>query len=327
METKKNSKNKKNKKGILGYILILVAIVMLLFMILYQNVPNWYREWLSQTPTKTIETVNKKVPVKEEKVKKPKYDYDIKPPQTAEEKMKALNTADLSGIPYLGTIRTMDLRLNTNIYQGINNEILNSGNAASYPGYDLNSGNSTLAAHTYSIYGWNNTTGFTALQKRINKGDKVYVYDGNKYYYEYVVMDKQIIDAKDGGYITDRNRYKDKKVNPSGKPMLTLYDCYEPENGQYENNPTKRNVATLHLAKKWTKKEVPKDVVDLFGGLPKYEYSEKENKVKTQENGKVKYKTVKEKIVKVKNAPRLDNTKLKFYDLLFGKLKIQNLFN
>lgn len=267
-------------------------------MVFYNHLPQWYSKWETANPA-----YGQKYKIY--KVKKPVYNTNFTPPTTTSEKVNGLLKNNLAGVKYLGTIRTMDKHLNCNIYEGLSNAILDTGNAGCYPGFNLDKGNSTIAAHTYSVLGWHFYDGFTMMQLELNKGDHVYIYNGNDKYYDYTVMDKQIIDARTGGYITDPKRSDDKKVNPTGAPMLTMFDCYEPTNGTYIEEPTQRNVAFLHQEHVYTKSDAPSKIKKLFEGLPTYIY--KDNKVK------------------VKDAPKSKD--MWWLDFLFETLKVQKIIH
>lgn len=295
---------KEKIRRIISTIMLSVTLVVISILIFYQNFPDYYSEWLSATPSYHNEKVTESTTSKKEI-----YDVNFNPPRTNAEKMQGLLSDNLNDQKYLATIMTKDQHLNVNIYDGISNRIFNTGNAGAYPGFDLEKNvNSTAAAHTYSGSSWQDYSGFTMIQIELNKGDKFYVSNGSSYY-EYEVFDKQKIPAKNGGYITKTDRADDKKVNPSGKPMMTLYDCWEPEDGSYLDNPPDRNIILASQINKYDKNNVPRDISSLFGSKPRYVYDKKT------------------KQVILKDASRKGNSKLKFYDFLFGQLKVQNLMS
>lgn len=291
-------------RRILGSLLVLIAVSAIGIVFFRNNFANYYSEWLTATPsiskpaTKTVTT------------KKKTYDVNFTPPKTSTEKNNALISQNLNGTKYLGTIMTEDKHLNVNIY-GVNDlasesdKVLNTGHAVAYPGFNPDKGNSTSAAHTYSIYGWNYYEGYTMIQQELDKGDKVYFSDG-KNFYRYEVQGKEIV-SENAGEIVDVNRNKDKKINPSGGPMMTLYDCYEPVNGPYLQNPDKRNVVYLSRKNKYTAKTAPNSIKKIFNNKPKYVYDKKTKKLK------------------LKDVDRKGNFKLQIYDLMFKTLKLQNL--
>ena len=287
-----------------GTILVLIASLVTI-LIIWKNTSyaDMYQHWLEATPT-----VNSKEKKEVYKVKKASYSSNFVPPSTRTEQVSQMTKNNLDGVRYYGTIRTMNMHLNVNIYDGISNQIFNTGNAGAYQGFDFNSGNSTIAAHTYAELGWNYYDGLTMIQKEMNVGDKFYAYDGNKNYYEYEVFNKEVIPAKNGIYITDRKRSEDKQFNPSGKPVLTMYDCYEPATG-FLKYPPDRNVVYSNMIKKYDKNNVPKNIKNLFRGMPTYYYDEKT------------------KTMKVKDASRKGNLTLQFEDFLFRTLKVQKLIS
>lgn len=283
-------------------LLLMIVLVSILGLVSWQNqFTKDYSAWLKATPT-----INGQYKKQEYHVKKPVYDASFTPPTTLSEQVASVLKENLNGVRYFGTLRTMNKHLNVNIYDGISNQIFNTGNAGAYPGFDFEKNNSTIAAHTFASLGWHFYDGLTMIQHELNKGDKVYAYNGSDRYYQYQVMDKQVIPGKNGAYITKPDRWKDKKVNPSGHPMLTMYDCWENDNASIVT-PANRNVVTLSLTNIYTKKDVPSKIKKLFTDVPYYKY---DSKTKT---------------IKVKDKSRKGNWQLQWWDFLFKTIKIQYL--
>lgn len=223
-----------------------------------------------QAQDRTIQVTKKNVSYKD--------NYKI-PISNANNKITTAN--DTKGFTFRGTIATADKKIFCSIFTDSNpNNVLDTGNAVIYPddGAKFGEKNVTLAAHTYAVDGWDTYVGFTALQKEINPGTDFYICDGNNIWV-YHSYKKKLVDMHDTS-IENVDNWKNKDVNPSGKPMLTIYDCYETtlSNGELDPEPTQRQVMLSYLTKTYDIDKAPANIRSLFTNTPQVTYS-KENKV------------------------------------------------
>ena len=127
-----------------------------------------------------------------------------------------LNSADENLI--IGRLYIPSIELNVTVYNGVTNEILNSGVGTMRPNLVMGEGNFPIAGH----YSRNKNVLFGDLNS-IELGDLIYLTDNEKIY-EYKVFDTKIVPP------TAIELIEDDVATEHGKPVISLMNCYYVDN-------------------------------------------------------------------------------------------------
>lgn len=123
-----------------------------------------------------------------------------------------LDVADPSLL--IGRIYIPSIELNISLYNGVTNEILNSGAGTMRPGLVMGEGNFPIAGH----YSRNDNVLFADLIS-VEIGDSIFMTDNEKIY-EYEVYETRIVPP------TAIELIEDDVAKEHGKPIISLMNCY-----------------------------------------------------------------------------------------------------
>ncbi|MEK7019791.1 class A sortase [Bacillus sp. FSL R9-9410] len=146
--------------------------------------------------------LQKKQSVTKEKVT---YNFEDVTPITMKDIVMAANKK----MSVVATIKVPSVKMNLPIMEGVSNSAMSVGAGTLKPTQEIGKGNYAMASHHM-----NNPKLLFSPLDRVKKGASIYLSNGQETY-EYVVVEKRIIDAREVDIIEDKE----------GKNLVTLITC------------------------------------------------------------------------------------------------------
>ncbi|MBU4643168.1 class A sortase, partial [Bacillus toyonensis] len=159
---------------------------------------------LQQEPRKDKTGQSKNQSVTKEKVT---YNFEDVTPITMKDIVQAANKK----MSVVATIKVPSVKINLPIIEGVSNSAMSVGAGTLKPNQEIGKGNYAMASHHM-----NNPKLLFSPLDRVKKGASIYLSNGQETY-EYVVVEKRIIDAREVDVIEDKE----------GKNLVTLITCNE----------------------------------------------------------------------------------------------------
>uniref|UniRef100_UPI003F495AD0 class A sortase n=1 Tax=Bacillus multifaciens TaxID=3068506 RepID=UPI003F495AD0 len=141
----------------------------------------------------------------EVKTEKVTYNFGDVTPINMEDIVKAANKK----MPVVATIKVPSVDINLPIIEGVSNSAMSIGAGTLKPNQEIGKGNYAMASHHM-----NNPKLLFSPLDRVKKGAFIYLSNGEETY-EYVVVEKRIIDAREIDVIEDKK----------GQNLVTLITC------------------------------------------------------------------------------------------------------
>ncbi|NWK72623.1 class A sortase [Bacillus paramycoides] len=138
-------------------------------------------------------------------IEKVTYNFEDVTPIT----MKDIVQAASKKMSVVATIKVPSVKINLPIMEGVSNSAMSVGAGTLKPNQDIGKGNYAMASHHM-----NNPKLLFSPLDRVKKGASLYLSNGQETY-EYVVVEKRIIDAREIDVIEDKE----------GKNLVTLITC------------------------------------------------------------------------------------------------------